>query len=352
MGLQHLPNLIAGRLRSLPILILYLTDGCNSRCVTCDIWRNPRRNMPMPLVEALVEQVKPLGIRWVVLSGGEAMQHPDWPSIAQKFRAQGAVVMLLTNGLLLRRQIDDVTGSVDQVVVSLDAGTPATYQAIRGVDGFDLILDGIRQVRAAGIPVTTRTTVQAANFREIPAIIQACKAVDVTQISFLTVDVSSTVAFGSRFNPDAALPIVQAVPAEHQPPISALTAHEIDELSAILDQVEIEYAADFSTGRIAESPVKLRRMIDYFGALNAAGAFPTVRCNAPQLSAVIEVDGGVRPCYFLPRTAKIRASLPLADALNTPEALDLRAAVRRGERSECVRCVCPLHKGAGALLKL
>ena len=87
--------------------------------------------------------------------------------------------MLLTNGLLLRKQIDEVLASVDEVIVSLDGGTAATYEAIRGVDGFDLILDGIRQVRAGGMPVTTRTTVQRANYREIPQIIEAAKAADV-----------------------------------------------------------------------------------------------------------------------------------------------------------------------------
>ena len=46
-------NLVSDKLRALPLVVLYLTDGCNSRCVTCDIWKLPRRNMSMELVDQL-----------------------------------------------------------------------------------------------------------------------------------------------------------------------------------------------------------------------------------------------------------------------------------------------------------
>ena len=348
MTAHHLLNLVGDRLRTLPIVILYLTDGCNSRCVTCDIWRNPRLNMRRELVESIAGDFRTLGVRWAVLSGGEAMQHPHWPEIAGRLRAEGARVLLLTNGLLLRKQADEVIASVDEVIVSLDGGTPATYEAIRGVDAFDLVLDGVRAVRAGGVPVTTRTTVQRANFREIPQIIEAALAANVNSISFLTVDVSNPFAFGTRFPAD--LPLT---PIEHTPPVSALTADDLPELARVLDMVEREHAAAFASGRMAESPAKLRRMTDYFGALLGQGAFPDVRCNAPHLSAVIEVDGALRPCYFLPKIGRIDAGArPLRAAINTPDARALRRAYRQGERPECERCVCPLYKGARALLRM
>lgn len=356
MGARHLLNLLGDHVRSLPILILYLTDGCNSRCVTCDIWRNPRLNMKRELVEHIAADMRPLGVRWVVLSGGEAMQHPEWPQIAQRLRGEGARVMLLTNGLLLRRQIDDVLASVDEVIVSLDGGSAQTYEAIRGVDAFDLVMEGIRKVRAGGLPVTTRTTVQRANYREIPQIIEVALAADVNSISFLTVDVSNPFAFGPRFEADAALPLIAhagpEAPPEHGPPASALTNEDIDILAGVLDETEHRFATAFEAGRIAETPAKLRRMVDYFRGVIGGGAFPFVRCNAPHLSAVIEVDGRLRPCYFLPTVGKLRRDVTLREAINTPEMVEMRAAYRRGERAECERCVCPLYKGPRALFSL
>jgi MoaA/NifB/PqqE/SkfB family radical SAM enzyme len=362
MAFRHLLNLTSDRLNSLPILILYLTDGCNSRCVTCDIWRNPRLNMRRELVEQLVAQVKPLGIRWVVLSGGEAMQHPHWAQIARRFRETGARVILLTNGLFLRKEAADVIANVDELVVSLDGGTAATYEAIRGVNAFDLVLEGMAAVHAGGIPITTRTTLQRANYAEMPQIIDAAKAVGVDHVSFLTVDVSNPYAFGDRDIPLSSVGETTSIPTDLHQAIApeALTDDDCTTLDSIIANLERTYSNDFAAGRIAESPDKLRRMVSYFRALLGKGNFPPVRCNAPHTSAVVQVDGTLRPCYFLPTMGIVGTghalsanhALSLQDAINSDEALGLRRAYRNGERAECARCVCPLYKGARALMQL
>lgn len=342
MRAKRLLNLMGDRLHTLPLLVLYLTDGCNSRCVTCDIWRSPRRNMSAELVSAIASASHELGVRWVLLSGGEAMQHPQWPQIARRFRQTGAHVMLLTNALFLRRQADDLVGNVDEVIVSLDGGTASTYQAIRGVDGFDQVLEGIQAARQRGLPVTTRTTVQKANFRELPRIIEAARAVDVNRISFLAVDVSSQFAFGPRFTTDG--------PPSLSP---ALSPAEVDELSVILDGVEQTFPEAFADGRMSESPAKLRRiLVDYFRALHGGATLTAPRCNAPHFSTVIEVDGTLRPCYFLPSSGQFRAGESLRQALNSDAAVALREAYRTGKRAECVRCVCPLYKSPRALVEM
>jgi len=354
MGLKHVQNLFGDRLRTLPLVVLYLTDGCNSRCVTCDIWRNPRRNLRMEIVEQVAAEVQPLGVRWVILSGGEAMQHPQWPQMAARLREAGARVFLLTNGLLVRKQLDDVIQNVDELIVSLDGGTAATYAAIRGVDGFDLVLDGMRAASAAGVRVTTRTTVQRANYHELAQIIEAAKAAGAVSISFLPVDVSNPFAFGPRFE-GTTLPLVASLgpdaPAEHGPPAAALTSDDIVALERVLDEVESRFAADFASRRLAESPAKLRWLPAYFRAVLGQGDFPHVRCNAPHTSAIIEVDGRLRPCYFLPSWGRLNGR-PLAEAVNDVPALALRDAYRHGQREECGRCVCPLYKGPRALLGL
>ena len=201
---KNLLNLTGDRLHTLPMVILYLTDGCNSRCKTCDIWQNPRRNMTMSLVESIVDTTEELGIRYVLLSGGEAMQHPQWDTIAAKFRTKNVHVMLLTNGIFLKKQANRLLNTVDEVIVSLDAATPKLYEEIRGVDAYQLILDGIDAVRALGIPVTTRTTVQRENYHQIPCIIDVALQHDVNTISFLPMDMSNPFAFGERDTTDTA----------------------------------------------------------------------------------------------------------------------------------------------------
>ncbi|HLY26353.1 MAG TPA: radical SAM protein [Aggregatilineales bacterium] len=345
MDVKPLLNLVSDRLRALPLVVLYITDGCNSRCVTCDIWKLPRRNMDMNLVERLAMDFRDLGVRRVVLSGGEAMQHPQWPRIAKIFHDMGAQVWLLTNGLALKKQAQEVIENLDLVTVSLDGATPETYHAIRGVDALPVILEGMKAVAAGGVPVTTRTTIQRGNFREMPQIVDVAKDAGARQVSFLAVDVSSEVAFGPRFGAQttSAEPIQMAT-------TPALSRDDLLEFAAVLDSLERSHADDFANKRIAESPAKLRRLYRYFTALNGLGDFETPRCNAPHISTVINLDGSIRPCFFLPVVSDIKDKT-LSSAINSPEALALRKAYRSGERQECTRCVCPLYRGPRALLR-
>jgi Fe-coproporphyrin III synthase len=337
--LRPLLNLVSDRLRALPLVVLYITDGCNSRCVTCDIWKLPRRNMDMALVNRLAAEFPKLGVRQVVLSGGEAMQHPEWPHIARTFHESGAKITLLTNGLALKKQAREVIDTIDDLTVSLDGGTPETYHAIRGVDALPVILEGMREIADGGVPITTRTTVQRRNFREIPIIVDVAKIAGARKISFLAVDVGNQVAFGPRF--DNAIPL-------HMPPSPALTPEELPEFSAVLDSLNQTHADEFNSGLIAESRDKLRKLVSYFAAVNGLESFRGPRCNAPHISTVIEVDGTLRPCFFLPESGKI-GDQSLSQTINNSQGLALRKAYRSGERAECERCVCPLYRGPRSL---
>jgi hypothetical protein len=199
--------------------------------------------------------------------------------------------------------------------------------------------------------------VQRANYRELPQIIEIARSVDVNTISFLAVDVSSVEAFGPRFERDPEVSMIASpgpgAPPEHGLPALALTPDEIDELAVILDEIEIRFAADFESGRIAESPAKLRRiLLRYFHVLVNGGEFERPPCNAPHFSAVIEATGLLRPCYFLPGFGRLKSGTPLLETLNAPAAQALRHAYRHGDRRECAGCVCPLYKGVRSLVQL
>jgi MoaA/NifB/PqqE/SkfB family radical SAM enzyme len=339
MRLKPLLNLMSDQLYALPLLVLYITDGCNSRCVTCDIWKNPRRNMPLALAQELANTVAELGIRWVLISGGEAMQHPEWTSIAQMFRQQGVRVMMLTNGLFIKRQAQQLVDHIDDLIISLDGGNAQTYHAIRGVDAFDLILDGMRELRDSRLVMTTRTTVQKANFREIPQIIDVALSNGAQSASFLAVDTSNPYAFGDRPTTD---------------PMIALSLPEIAELETMIEHMEQAYAPQFANRQIAESPQKLRRiLVQYFRALHGESHFQSPACNAPHVSTIVEVDGTLRPCYFLPSYGRFKPNgETFPQALNSSPAQALRQAYRTGKRPECAKCVCPLYKSPRELVKM
>jgi hypothetical protein len=130
--------------------------------------------------------------------------------------------------------------------------------------------------------------------------------------------------------------------------LDAAFADDIAAFQALLDELEHEHAAGFRTQLIAESPAKLRRIRDYFAALLGLSAFPPVRCNAPEFSAVVGADGRVAPC-FIPAPALAPRSPDLVGSLVSQPARALRASIRAGERRECAKCVCSMWREPLAL---
>ena len=313
-------------LRSLPLLTLYLTERCNSRCVSCDYWRHGKRDMSVEAVAAVLPDLKKLGTRVVLFSGGEPLLNPQWAEIAALLRANGQRLWLLTAGLALAKHARQVAQLFESVTVSLDGSKAASYAAIRGLDAFAAVCQGIRAAVRAGVPVGLRVTVQRRNFRELSSLTSLAQALGASSISFLAADVGNSQAFGRKEGAEGAADI-------------ALRAEDLPGFSTALDQLEREHASAFASGFILESPAKLRRLHDYFAAVRGLGEFPPTRCNAPEFSAVLEADGGLRPCFFIPGP-HAAANEGLEQALNAAPMQSLRADIKAQGRAECARCVC------------
>jgi Fe-coproporphyrin III synthase len=313
----------------LPLVTLYLSDRCNSRCVTCDYWRHGRDHLPLESVQGMLPGLTKLGTRFALLSGGEPLLNPQWREIAATLRTHGLRLWLLTSGLSLAKHAAQLPPLFESVTVSLDGTSAATYRAIRGLDAFEVVCQGIRAAVRAGIATGLRVTVQRANYRELPEFVRLARGLGVTQISFLAVDVGNPHAFGRESAFGAGL-----VPEPG----------EVAELGALIDSMQREFAAEFASGFIAESPHKLRGIRGYFAALLGQGEFPPVRCNAPEFSAVINTQGRMAPCFFIPGPAAASAASDPAVALEGESMRALRAEIRAGRRAECQRCVCSMWR--------
>src|SRR5882724_3148040 len=84
------------RLERLPLVTLFLSERCNSRCVTCDYWRNGRADMSLETVTQLLPSLAQLQTQVVLISGGEPLLNPEWGDIAQLLRSRGLQLWLLT----------------------------------------------------------------------------------------------------------------------------------------------------------------------------------------------------------------------------------------------------------------
>ncbi len=323
-----------GEIRSLPLLTLYLTERCNSRCVSCDYWRHGSADISTASVTRLLPDLARLGTRLILISGGEPLIHPQWVQIAQLLKDHGLDLWLLTSGLSLAKHAARAATLFESVTVSLDGSDPAMYAAIRGLDAFDKVCEGIRAAADAGLRVGVRVTVQRRNYRHLADFVELAHQHGAAQISFLAADVSNAHAFGRNGTADDEI---------------ALTRDDLAPFAATLDALGRERAADFASGFIAESPAKLRRLQQYYAALQGAARFPVTRCNAPEFSAVMDAGGRIHPCFFIQGPAAQGKGLGLGELLNDEPMRDLRADISVGRRAECERCVCSMWRDPEAV---
>ncbi len=321
------------RLTRLPVLVLYVHSSCNCRCVMCDIWKTSEsRGLEPSELERHIAAFRRLGVRWVVFSGGEPLLNRAFPELCRLLRSEGIQVTLLTTGLLMKKCAREIAASFDDAIVSLD-GPEQIHDRIRNVaGGFRLIDQGVTAIREihSGFRITARTTVQKLNFHHLRETIDGARKMGLSGISFLAVDVTS-----NAFNRPLAWPV------EKQNEVG-LGVPEIRELEDEMRMLVRQNADDIQSGFIAESAEKLWKIVRYFRAhlgLDQAEAPP---CNAPWTSAVVEVDGTVRPCFFHAPIGNIRGQ-SFEGAINSERAIAFRSALDMASNPICKRCVCSLN---------
>src|SRR5260370_42588743 len=109
------------RLASLPILILNAHSRCNCRCIMCDIWkRETNEQIRAQDLERHRSSLKTLGVRQVVLTGGEPLLHNDLSALCNFFRDRQIHLTLLTTGLRLHNLAEKGATLFDDLLISLD----------------------------------------------------------------------------------------------------------------------------------------------------------------------------------------------------------------------------------------
>ena len=324
---------ITHRLESVPILALSVHSACNCRCVMCDIWKAnaDKREISPADLERHVDAIRALHVQRVMLTGGEPLLHGNLWALCDRLQALGIRITLVTTGLLIERHASDIARSVDTVVVSLD-GDRGIHDEIRRVrGGFDRITAGVAALRAVRpVPrLIARSVVQRGNCGSLHHTIAGAHRIGFDEISFLAADLSSS-AF-NRPEPWSAERIDEVtVGADDLHILEASIEHAVTLVPKLVDG-----------GFVVGGRASLDRILQYYAAVAGRAEFPTVQCNAPWVSAVLEPDGNVRPCFFHPQYGS--ASMGLEAALNSPSAIAFRQSLGVESNETCRRCVCSLN---------
>lgn len=315
--------------QSLPVVVLYPHRRCNCRCGMCDIWKDTNhREVSQETFERYIEDFQKLSVQWVVLSGGEPLMHSDLFPFCSRLRALGIRVSMLSTGLLLERDAARIGRCVDDMIVSLD-GPPAVHDRVRGVPGaFDRLVGGVRAVHALypEFPVSGRSVVQRDNFPFLRLTAGTAKQIGLCSISFLAADVTS-----SAFNRPGGWP------AERQARV-ALCQEDLPRLELEIEALLHEWRGD---PFLIDSPEKLRRIVLHYRAHLGLCEPAAPLCNAPWVSAVVDSEGLVRPCFFHEPIG--HAGRGLASAVNSAAAQSFRSRLDVATNPICKRCVCSLN---------
>ena len=321
---------MSSELDRLPVLILSPHARCNCRCTMCDIWQATDEScLNARQLERLLPDIEKLAVQWVLLSGGEPLMHPELFEICKPLRARGIRITMLSTGLLLARHAESICNYVNDVIVSLD-GPPELHDKIRRVGGaFASLQNGIGAIHAIrpSFSVSARCTVQRINHASLVETAEWGYGLGLRSLSFLAADVTS-----EAFNRATLWPTFK------QDRI-ALSEDQIEVLADQFVQIESRWSG---TGFVLENREKLQRIVRHFRAHIGLAKPEAPRCNAPWVSAVIEADGTIRPCFFHRPIGSISQS-SLLQVLNGSLGLAFRNSLEIAANPTCQNCVCSLN---------
>src|SRR4051812_33357732 len=146
------------------VLMLEPLHACNLTCTGCGRIREYESTIKQKLsIQECLDAVDECGAPVVSICGGEPMIYPGIGELTAKILERKKVVYLCTNGMFIRKKLDEFRPSDTFFFnVHLDGMRKSHDIAVEREGVFDSAIDGIKAAKEKGFLVCTNTTV----FRE------------------------------------------------------------------------------------------------------------------------------------------------------------------------------------------
>ena len=279
-----------------------LLTACNLKCAYCRCPEVKSRVLGTAPWLGILRGLAELGTERIKFQGGEPTLRADFGVLAAEAKRLGLRTAVVTNGTRTAEN-PGLLDAIDEVVVSLDAVTPALHEAHRGAGTHAPALATIEAALALGRAVFVVMVVSRLNVGEVEAVLDFCEARGIRLNA-------QPVAFGKLYYDEAARSI-----ALDENGIRALYRRLADWRSAgrslVFSAASYEHGAAWA---------------DYDVLSRQSGAPSS--CMAGRFYFNIEPNGDVHPCQacgaeFTPKNA-------VADGL--------AEALRHARRHDCVDC--------------
>jgi len=251
------------------------TTRCNLKCTMCEIayWTEKGGDLRFDSLERMVEHLP--GLRRVDLTGvGESLMNRDFLRGVELLKSKGIYITLNDNFTLMTertaRKIIDL--GLDQILLSLDGATKATYESIRVGANFEMVLANARGLTRIKRELGKRkpefkinTVVSLTNYKELTGIVELARDLGVGMVSMVNI-----ITFGDT---------------------AGLGTESIER--------EVREAYDQAVRRGRELGVLVK--IELFDKL------PVSQCDFPWTRNFVTYDGYVHPCCYTTQTGDRQA---------------------------------------------
>ncbi|HRY12245.1 MAG TPA: putative heme d1 biosynthesis radical SAM protein NirJ2 [Syntrophomonadaceae bacterium] len=151
------------------------TNQCNMFCDHCyrDAGVRSQDELSTAQARRLIEEIKKAGFQIMIFSGGEPLMRSDIYELASFATGLGLRAVMGTNGSLITAEVARKIKEAGFMAagVSLDSLDPAKNNAFRKLDdAYQLTVEGMRNLKEAGVPFQIHTTVMDWNVSELEAI--------------------------------------------------------------------------------------------------------------------------------------------------------------------------------------
>ncbi len=287
------------------------TTRCNLRCTMCEIayWTEKGGDLSLKHLQAMVENLPKL--QRVDLTGiGEALMNRAFYDAVAWLKGRGLYVTLNDNFTLMteRSATRLIELGVDQIFLSLDGATKATYEHIRVGANFDKVIANAqrllglkRDLRRKRPEVKINTVVTSTNYHEIADIVTLAHDLGIGMTQFVNVMTFDTTA----------------------------------DLDTAAVQAEVRAAFDRALARGRELGVLVK--IELFDKR------PAQQCDFPWTRNFVTYDGFVHPCCFTTQTGDRQAQnrRSFGNLVQTPFEAIWRSEVYTGFRAKLRDGVLP-----------
>jgi MoaA/NifB/PqqE/SkfB family radical SAM enzyme len=301
--------------------LVELTNRCNSKCLTCDIWKIPQEKLISLDIEKFDLFTKSMGkhLKWLAFSGGEVSLVSNFKEFIQVLKLNSIglkIITFTTNGLnpdrilenaqLLKKELNCTVF----ITISLD-GNPEIHDKIRGVSGnylkakktFDLLTKA-RVWCHFGITISNEN----ADF-----LIENAKEVLITTRAITISHEGGLFLNQNLVNKENDKKIIKALKEINK-------QYRIKSLGEILVKMYLKIGIRFLESKRAKN---------------------VIPCDVGNSSIHLHADGSMSPCMYLPAFTTIDKKFSINEFSN-PKAIELKERAQKGNCPKCwMNCYAP-----------